>query len=54
MMKASKLSADDIFNLIDNDKNKQIDHQEVKTFMTRMGWNLSEHRILEIFANVKK
>lgn len=22
--------------------------------MTRMGWNLSEHRILEIFANVKK
>jgi len=44
----------DLFDLIDLDRNGTISLQEFRLCTNRLGFHLSEHRILEVFSNCKK
>lgn len=48
-----KLSNQDLFKSFDIDQSGQIDLEEFKTLTRRLGMDLSEHRIIEIFTSVK-
>lgn len=47
-------SSEDMFKAIDEDGTNSISKQEYGILAKRLGMNLSEHRINEIFANIKK
>lgn len=49
-----KASLEDVFTMIDSNDSGGIDREEFATVTSRMGMNLTEHRINEIFANIKK
>ena len=48
-----KLSIQDLFRSFDIDQSGKIDLEEFKTLTRRLGMDLSEHRIIEIFTSVK-
>ena len=47
-------SATDMFKAIDADGSNSISKEEYGVLSRRLGMNLSEHRINEIFASIKK
>lgn len=53
-IKEGKLTTEDMFKMIDEDGSGKVSKQEFAGFCNRMGMSLTEHRITEIFANVKK
>lgn len=50
---AFKMPFNMLFNLVDKDGSGEIDLPELKTFAQRMGFDLSDHRLQEIFSGVK-
>jgi Ca2+-binding EF-hand superfamily protein len=48
-----KASPEDMFKAIDKDGSGSISKEEYSTLARRLGMNLSEHRVTEIFASLK-
>ncbi|KRX07649.1 hypothetical protein PPERSA_11198 [Pseudocohnilembus persalinus] len=44
----------DLFRIVDQDVNKQISMQEFQIYFKKMGIDMSEHRIYEIFSSIKQ
>lgn len=49
-----KASSDDLFKLVDADGSGLINVSEFQTLTCRLGYNLSSHRLIEIFSHCKK
>eukprot|EP00747_Dinoflagellata_sp_TGD_P128376 gnl/TRDRNA2_/TRDRNA2_174524_c1_seq1.p1 gnl/TRDRNA2_/TRDRNA2_174524_c1~~gnl/TRDRNA2_/TRDRNA2_174524_c1_seq1.p1 ORF type:complete len:603 (+),score=96.81 gnl/TRDRNA2_/TRDRNA2_174524_c1_seq1:43-1809(+) len=53
-VRSGKASTSDMFELIDLDHNGQVSVEEFRMLTKRLGFELNEHRILEIFSKCKK
>ena len=53
-LKLKQVTLSDVFYIIDIDKSGKLSKYEFLIFTKRIGMNLTDHRINEIFANVKK
>jgi Ca2+-binding EF-hand superfamily protein len=53
LKKKEELSKQDMFALIDVSGNGLIDVSEYQRFLSRTGILLTEHKLLEIFTNIK-
>lgn len=49
-----KGSASDLFVLIDIDRNGSISEEEFRMCMVRLGYQLNEHRLVEVFSKCKR
>lgn len=53
-MEERTLTTSDMFDSINEDGNDTLSQNEFRQFCNKMGMSLSDHRINEIYANIKK